>query len=90
MYDNSIRERSGSVRIDSCLVSFLYQLMRDHLPTADVEDMVKKSCDSDVLYSNGWLALYANDVANRLLASGKKKTIPKFCPDPDVDISENR
>lgn len=27
----SLRERSGTVEIDSLLVSFLYELMRDHV-----------------------------------------------------------
>lgn len=63
---DSLRERSGTVKINSKLVSFLYELMRDHLPTGKVEELVRASNDPDVTYTNGWLALYAQDLANRL------------------------
>lgn len=63
----TLRERSGSVTIDSRLVSFLYELMRDHLPAGVVEEIVMASeTDSVVTYSNGWLAKYAEDLAKRL------------------------
>ncbi len=63
---DSLRERSGTVQINSKLVSFLYELMRDHLPPGTVEELVRASSESDVTYTNGWLALYAQDLANRL------------------------
>lgn len=63
----SLRSRSGEVKINSKLVSFLYELMRDHLPAGTVEAIVQASEDeSDILYTNGWLAKYAEDLANRL------------------------
>lgn len=63
----TLRERSGSVTIDSRLVSFLYELMRDHLPAGVVGEIVLASEDeSTITYSNGWLARYAEDLANRL------------------------
>lgn len=62
----ALRERSGTVRINSKLVSFLYELMRDHLPAGEIEKLVKASQESDCLYTNGWLAKYAQDLANRL------------------------
>lgn len=61
-----MRDRSGTIRIKSHLVSFLYQLMRDHVPTATVEEIMLDSSDPDVIYTNGWLALYAEDIAKRL------------------------
>jgi hypothetical protein len=62
-----LRERSGNVTIDSRLVSFLYELMRDHLPTGVVEEIILASeNESEVTYSNGYLAKYAEDLANRL------------------------
>lgn len=64
---SNLRERSGSVNIDSRLVSFLYELMRDHLPTGVVEEIVLASeNESSVNYTNGWLAKYAEDLALRL------------------------
>lgn len=62
----ALRERSGSVDINSKLVSFLYQLMRDHLSAGVIEEIVRESEDPDVAYTNGWLAKYAEDLANRL------------------------
>jgi hypothetical protein len=64
--NDAVRKRSGSVNINSKLVSFLYQLMRDHLPAGEVERLVRESEDPDVFYTNGWLANYAEDLANRL------------------------
>lgn len=64
---SALRNRSGSVQIDSKLVSFLYELMRDHLPPGKVEEIVRASeGESNVVYTNGWLAQYAQDLANRL------------------------
>jgi hypothetical protein len=62
----ALRERSGTVQINSRLVSFLYELMRDHLPVGIVEELVQASKEPDVTYTNGWLAKYAQDLANRL------------------------
>ena len=62
-----MRERSGQVNIDSRLVSFLYSLMRDHVQPGDVESLVREACiESNVQYTNGWLAKYAEDIAKRL------------------------
>jgi hypothetical protein len=64
---NKLRERSGNIKINSRLTSFLYQLMRDHLPAGIVEKLAQESTEPDVLYTNGWLANYADDVAKRLV-----------------------
>lgn len=71
MYNKSktdaLRERSGQVQVNSRLVSFLYDLMRDHLPPGKVEELVQNAEDvPDVAYTNGWLAKYAEDLSNRL------------------------
>lgn len=64
--NNQLRERSGNIDLNSRLISFLYELMRDHVPAGTVEKMVRNSEDPDTQYCNGWLAKYAEDVANRL------------------------
>lgn len=64
--NDELRVASGSVQINSYLVSFLYELLRDHLPTADVESIVRNCSDPDVIYTNGWLAHYAENLAKRL------------------------
>lgn len=61
------RARSGTITINSKLVSFLYELMRDELVPGKVEQLVQNSQSSDdAVYTNGWLAKYAEDLANRL------------------------
>ncbi len=63
-----LRKLSGEVIINSRLVSFLYMLMRDHLPCGEVEKLVQNDTDTfeDVTFTNGWLATYAQDLADRL------------------------
>jgi len=69
----TLRKESGQIKIKSKLVSFLYQLMRDELVTGAVESLVQdcEIVDEDgnppfVLYTNGWLADYAENLAIRL------------------------
>ena len=71
---NSImREASGSVRSECKLTSFLYELIRDHLPAGTVEGILKRLVNETqpIVYTNGWLAKYAENVAKRL--QGEKK-----------------
>lgn len=62
----ALRRRSGEVCVNSRLVSFLYQLMRDHLPPGVVENLVWDCENPEALFTNGYLANYAIDVARRL------------------------
>jgi hypothetical protein len=66
--NDELRQRSGAVTSKSRLVCFLYHLLRDHLPAADVEELARTATEyeEESLYSNGWLAHYAEDVAKRL------------------------
>lgn len=90
-----MRLRSGGVRLRTRLVSFLYELARDHLPTGliervveniqiEQEDMIDKGEDpnKDLVASNGWLAKWAGDVAMRL---DTPNTIEK-AEDPNKDL----
>lgn len=64
-----MREESGNVTIDGDkIVSFFYELLRDHLPVGTVESIVRNvlSEDKRIVYTNGWLANYAKYVAARL------------------------
>lgn len=66
----ALRERSGAKRSRDPVVSFLYELMRDHVPPGVVEAVTRASiakADLDeTAYTNGWLADYAEDIAERL------------------------
>lgn len=73
--DQELFERSGKVVGRSPLVSFLYDLMRDHLPPGVVERLVREATlvgaetphgHWATTYTNGWLAEYAKDLATRL------------------------
>jgi len=69
-----LRERSGKVSSTSKLVSFLYSLMRDgRLSFGEIEQFVRDSeSDVNTLYTNGFVAKYAIDLANRLGDSNGK------------------
>lgn len=65
--NNQIRDDSNCIIINDKLVSFLYEIIRDHLPPGKVEEIVKNSeFEGDTKYSNGWLAKYAEYLAKRL------------------------
>ncbi len=67
-----MRERSGEIISESKLVGFLYILMRDHVPPGNVESIIRDVKDlKEYSFSNGWLANYAIDIADRLM--GEKK-----------------
>jgi hypothetical protein len=63
---NEFKERSGNITIDSKLVSFIYTLLIQY-PAGDIEEIVMSCQESNVNYTNGYLAKYAEDIANRLL-----------------------
>lgn len=63
----AMRERSGSINSNSKLVSFLYLLMRDHLPAGVIEEIIRDAEETtDCQFTNGWLAKYAEDLKDRL------------------------
>ena len=64
-----MHERSGDIHSDDPIVGFLYILMRDYIPTGTIENIMIDHVEGkskDCVYTNGWLAQYAMDVAKRL------------------------
>lgn len=61
-----LRVESGEYRDNSRLVNFLYLLLRDYLPSADVETILRDTSFEDTAYSNGYIALYAKNIAKEL------------------------
>lgn len=58
---------SGEVVLKPKMVAFLYLLMRDHLPVGPVSEIVKDLRAHDgAIFTNGWLAKYAEHVAVEL------------------------
>lgn len=51
---------------DRKLVSFLYELLRDHLHLGDAEALVQRSQITPVVLSNEHLARYCQEIAERL------------------------
>lgn len=61
-----MRKASGSFTSANKLTGFLYELMRDYLTAGDIEEIMQTVSDKKCLYTNGWLARHAEDVAKRL------------------------
>lgn len=62
-----MRKASGRVDDDRALVAFLYHLARDDVTTGDVEMIVDQLVGKGPYrFTNGWLARWAKDVADRL------------------------
>lgn len=71
--NEKLREASGNIDSDSKLVAFLYDLMRDHLPHGVIERLLRDNENPKACYTNGWLAQYAQYVAEEL--TGKKEVL---------------
>lgn len=53
---------------DRPLVSFLYDLMRDHVTPGVVQELVDNSPNIEIVFTNGHLANYAKELADQLLS----------------------
>ena len=65
---DELREKSGRVSSNSKIVALLYRLMRDKIPTGELERLVIdiENCDDEFIFTNGWLAEYAKCLEERL------------------------
>jgi hypothetical protein len=76
MNTERMRKVSGAVTDDRLLVAFLYTLMRDAVTPGHIESIMlslsnahnfnDKTPSNSILFTNGWLANYAKDIAQRL------------------------
>jgi hypothetical protein len=71
-----MRRESGYFDHSSKLVSFLYLLLRDEITPGHLEEILKKMSNPETeqlegasMYTNGWIAKYAENIALRLLES---------------------
>jgi len=71
-----MREASGNVQSECKLTSFFYELLRDHVTISDVESLVRRVISEpagvNYVYTNGWLAKYAENVVKRLREASKE------------------
>lgn len=67
-----MRKVSGEVDDSRPLVAFLYELARDEVTTGALEERIdrlvttRKTMGNTYQFTNGWLAQWAQDVADRL------------------------
>lgn len=61
-----IFEASGCFSTNDKLISFLYEIMRDHVPPGVVQKIVLNSQETPASLTNGWLAQYAAYLADSL------------------------
>lgn len=62
-----MRKKSGNINYTDKLTAFLYILMRDSVTPGRIEEILINHIDeAEQEYTNGWLAKYANYVAERL------------------------
>lgn len=80
-------EASGRFTSSDPLVAFLYDLMKLHLPTGDVAQLVYdatatrgKACE----YTNGWLAQYAQHLSGMLRPTQPPPEAEKPAPKPGL------
>lgn len=76
--DKVLRERSGSVDSSDTLTLFLYLLMRDHVHTGLVEQVMQDAliAEDGIQYTNGYLANYAAYLADQLLSNNAEAETP--------------
>lgn len=65
------RELSGHVKSCDVLQAVIYDLLRDHVPPSTMEAIVRDNArfhrePGPFIYTNGWLASYAQDLARRI------------------------
>jgi len=61
----------GALQADSRLQAFLYLLMRDHVTPgtlASVMEQIISMGKDDIVMTNGWLGMYAGELAEVLTA----------------------
>lgn len=67
--NEELRTASGTFTSDDPLVGFLYDLMRDNVTPGQVQSLItriKGQPTKNAVFSNGWLAQYAEYLAEQL------------------------
>jgi len=64
---SDLRNEEGEVVSNDPLVVFLYVLLKEHLPSGVIEEIINKhTYQETTTFTNSWLAGYAKDLAARL------------------------
>lgn len=74
MTNDQMRNVSGNVTTTDPLVTFLYLLVRDHLPSGVVEKTLIDTAEhtTPVEFTNGWIAEFAKCAADRLRVNNRQ------------------
>lgn len=77
-----MRNASGRVTDDRPLVIFLYLLLRDQLAAGVIEPLADQALGperrgNEVVFTNGWLAQHAQDLADRLTGGEGDSTLAR-------------
>jgi len=72
---DKMRKASGEIKDTSKLVCFIYLLGRDYLSLGKIEEIMENMRDDGIehRFTNGWLAQYSQNVAERLNKKRKSK-----------------
>lgn len=92
--DEELKEASGEVSYSDPLTTFLYLLLHKELFAGKVEELVQEAVKNTegCLFSNGWLAHYANNLASELQNAERnhlKKALENAFADVWKDKTEN-
>lgn len=69
-----MRQASGNIDSSDPLVAFFYLLARDEMPLGDIEALIDQvDKDNTNIFTNGWMAQWAQDAARRLHGNGKNQ-----------------
>lgn len=74
--ENNLKDDSGTIYYSDPLTSFIYELLRDHITCGAMESLVRNiivESGKEVVFTNGWLAQYSNNVANTIRNASKEK-----------------
>lgn len=73
--NDQLIEDSGNIEYSDNLTSVFYQLLRDYIPAGQLEKVVREvAAEPEVrTYSNGFLAQYANNLANYVASINKNR-----------------
>lgn len=68
MTNQEMRNASGHVKSSDKVVMLMYYLLRDHITSSKLESIVDEleKMENEALFTNGWLAKYAENLASRL------------------------
>lgn len=73
-----LREETQNFKSDCPLVSLFYSLMRDHIPCGVLQkEIIEAVTLNEVTFTNGYLALYAEFLANSLKKKIEQNIIDK-------------